>query len=259
VVFVDEGNSGFDSHVGTVSRSHTDINGRPMHARPTPDGCSRTPESSGVARAWRSSAEMRAGAGTPPPELAGRDELLESIHVAAERTWRHLAARSELLLGLRGVGKTVLLERVHDRTHADGFATVMIEATERSFIPALLAAELHRALLRLSRQQRLRDRVSRAGRALAGFVSALKRHGLERRSWRHRLYRPLVRPLHAPHYPRPRLAGVAKSGSGRRQAGTKSKSIQRQHRAFHRQTDGPPSRNELKLRGESACRSCGLP
>ena len=114
------------------------------------------------------------GAGTPPPELAGRDELLESIHVAAERTRRRLAARSVLLLGLRGVGKTVLLERVHDRTQADGFATVMIEATERSFLPALLAAELHRALLRLSRQQRLRDRVSRAMRALAGFVSALK-------------------------------------------------------------------------------------
>ena len=50
----------------------------------------------------------------------------------------------------------------------------MIEATERSFLPALLAAELHRALLRLSRQQRLRDRVSRAMRTLAGFVSALK-------------------------------------------------------------------------------------
>ena len=114
------------------------------------------------------------GAGTPPPELAGRDELLDSIHVAAERTRRRLAARSVLLLGLRGVGKTVLLERVHDRTQADGFATVMIEATERSFLPALLAAELHRALLRLSRQQRLRDRVSRAMRTLVGFVSALK-------------------------------------------------------------------------------------
>lgn len=114
------------------------------------------------------------GAGTPPPELAGRDELLESIHVAAERTRRRLAARSVLLLGLRGVGKTVLLERVHDRTQADGFATVMIEATDRSFLPALLAAELYRALLRLSRQQRLRDRVSRAMRTLAGFVSALK-------------------------------------------------------------------------------------
>ena len=113
------------------------------------------------------------GAGTPPPELAGRDALLGSIHVAAERTRRLLAARSVLLLGLRGVGKTVLLDRVHDVTQADGFATVMIEATERSALPALLAAELHRVLLRLSRQQRVRDLVSRAMRVLAGFVSAL--------------------------------------------------------------------------------------
>ena len=113
------------------------------------------------------------GAGTPPPELAGRDELLGSIHVAAERTRRRLAARSVLLLGLRGVGKTVVLDRVHDRTLADGFATITIEATERSALPALLAAELHRVLLRLSRQQRVRDLVSRAMRVLAGFVSAL--------------------------------------------------------------------------------------
>ena len=109
------------------------------------------------------------GAGTPPPELAGRDALLGSIHVAAERTRRLLAARSVLVLGLRGVGKTVVLDRVHDRTLADGFATIMIEATERSALPALLAAELHRVLLRLSRQKRVRDLVSRAMRVLAGF------------------------------------------------------------------------------------------
>ena len=141
----------------------------------SPETCS-TNSASGVSVPARISSAMASsmGAGTPPPELAGRDELLESIHVAAERARRRLAARSVLLLGLRGVGKTVLLERVHDRTQADGFATVMIEATERSFLPALLAAELHRALLRLSRQQRLRDRVSRAMRTLAGFVSALK-------------------------------------------------------------------------------------
>ena len=64
------------------------------------------------------------GAGTPPPEIAGRDALLGSIHVAAERIRWLLAARSVLLLGLRGVGKTVLLDRVHDRTLADGFATM---------------------------------------------------------------------------------------------------------------------------------------
>ena len=114
------------------------------------------------------------GAGTPPPEFAGRGDVLESIYVAAERTRRRLAARSVLLLGLRGVGKTVLLDRVHDQARADGFSTVVIEATERSALPALLATELYRFLLRLSRRQRVRDLASRALRVLAGFVSGIK-------------------------------------------------------------------------------------
>ena len=105
------------------------------------------------------------GAGVPPPELAGRDQLLESIHVSSERSRRSLAARSVLLLGLRGVGKTVLLDRVHRDAQGAGLATAMIEATERSALPALLAAELHGVLLRLSRQQRMRDMASRAMRA----------------------------------------------------------------------------------------------
>ena len=114
------------------------------------------------------------GAGVPPPELAGRDRLLESIHVSSERARRGLAARSALLLGVRGVGKTVLLDRVHREAQGAGFATIMIEAAERSALPALLAAELHGVLLRLSRQRKMRDMASRALRVLAGFVSALK-------------------------------------------------------------------------------------
>ena len=114
------------------------------------------------------------GAGTPPPELAGRDQLLETISVSTERTRRSLPARSVLLLGLRGVGKTVLLDRIHQNAQRDGFATFQIEATERSILPVALASELHIALLRLSRQERVRDLTSRAMRVLAGFVSALK-------------------------------------------------------------------------------------
>ena len=93
------------------------------------------------------------GAGTPPPELAGRDELLDAIRIATERTRRRNSARSMLLLGLRGVGKTVLLDRVHDEAQGARLATVMLEAAERNPLPALLAAELHPMLLRLSRQR----------------------------------------------------------------------------------------------------------
>lgn len=52
------------------------------------------------------------GAGTPPPELAGRDELLETVRIALARVRRRAPAKSILMVGLRGVGKTVLLERM---------------------------------------------------------------------------------------------------------------------------------------------------
>jgi len=50
------------------------------------------------------------GAGTPPPELAGRDELLESAAIALDRLRNGLAAKSLLLVGARGVGKNGALE-----------------------------------------------------------------------------------------------------------------------------------------------------
>jgi len=114
------------------------------------------------------------GAGVPPPELAGRDDLLDSIHVSAERTRRQLAARSVLLLGLRGVGKTVVLGRAQERAADAGLTTVMVEASDRSPLPAQLAGELHGALLRMSRQRRVRALATRALGVLAGFVAALK-------------------------------------------------------------------------------------
>ena len=113
------------------------------------------------------------GAGTPPPELAGRDELLETVNVSMERTRRSLPARSVLLLGLHGVGKTVLLDRIRRNAEGAGLATLLIEATERSVLPVALASELHLSLLRLSRQERVRNLTTRAMRALAGFVSTL--------------------------------------------------------------------------------------
>ena len=114
------------------------------------------------------------GAGTPPPELAGRDALLESVRIAIERARRGLPAKSVLMVGLRGVGKTVLLDRMRDEAEAAGVHTVRIEAPERRSLPALLAPQLRQALLRLSRNEQARDLAQRALRALAGFVGALK-------------------------------------------------------------------------------------
>jgi hypothetical protein len=114
------------------------------------------------------------GAGTPPPELAGRDELRESIRVAIERVRRGLPARSMMLVGLRGVGKTVLLDRMRDDAEGKGIHTLRMEAPEGRSLPALLAPQLRQALLRLSRNERAKQLSQRALRALAGFARSLK-------------------------------------------------------------------------------------
>jgi hypothetical protein len=114
------------------------------------------------------------GAGTPPPELAGRDELRETVRVALERTRAGLPTKSILMVGLRGVGKTVLLDRMREDAEAAGVHTLRIEAPESRSLPALLAPQLRQALLRLSRKERAHAAAQQALRALAGFAGALK-------------------------------------------------------------------------------------
>ena len=114
------------------------------------------------------------GAGTPPPELAGRDELRETVRVALERVRRGLPTKSILMVGLRGVGKTVLLDRMRDDAEAAGIHTMRIEAPESRSLPALLAPQLRQALLRLSRNDQAKAFGQRALRALAGFAKSLK-------------------------------------------------------------------------------------
>ncbi len=114
------------------------------------------------------------GAGTPPPELAGRDDIRETIRIATERTRKGLPAKSVLMVGLRGVGKTVLLDRMRDDAEAAGIHTIRIEAPEGRSLPALIAPQLRLALLRLSRNEKAKDLARRGLKALAGFASALK-------------------------------------------------------------------------------------
>jgi len=114
------------------------------------------------------------GAGTPPPELAGRDDLREQVRVGIERLRLGLPAKSLLMVGLRGVGKTVLLDRMRDDAETSGIHTLRIEAPEGRSLPALLAPQLRQALLRLSRQQAAKALAQRALRALAGFAKSLK-------------------------------------------------------------------------------------
>jgi len=114
------------------------------------------------------------GAGTPPPELAGRDELRETVRIALARVRLGRPTKSILMVGLRGVGKTVLLDRMREDAELSGIQTVFVEAPENRSLPAILAPQLRQALLRLSRNDRARDLAQRALRGLAGFATALK-------------------------------------------------------------------------------------
>src|SRR6266481_2737860 len=104
------------------------------------------------------------GAGLQPPELAGRDELIENASIDLERVSNGKSAKSLMLLGLRGVGKTVLLNKLLDVADRQGFRTAKVEAPEGGRLPELLAPELRRLLyaldLKAASGSKMREAVS---------------------------------------------------------------------------------------------------
>ena len=114
------------------------------------------------------------GAGTQPPELAGRDEVRESARIALERTRIGRSTKSVMMVGLRGVGKTVLLNLIREEAEASDIYALPIEAPENQSLPSILVPRLHTVLLKLSRRRAAKELAQRALRGLAGFVKALK-------------------------------------------------------------------------------------
>lgn len=114
------------------------------------------------------------GAGSPPPELSGRDSVREKMHQCLGRLRIGRPAKSMMLVGLRGVGKTVLLDQMMKDAEADGVITIRIEAPEGRSLPAMLAPQLRLGLLRLNRVAQAKGFAIRGLKALAGFASKLK-------------------------------------------------------------------------------------
>ncbi|TXL74085.1 ATP-binding protein [Vineibacter terrae] len=114
------------------------------------------------------------GAGSPPPELAGRDDVLEQASIAVDRIGKGLHARSLILVGLRGVGKTVLLNRMRQDAEAKKAVCTRIEAPEDRSLPAMLAPALRAALVRLDRLEAAAAAGNRLLGVLAGFLKAAK-------------------------------------------------------------------------------------
>jgi len=114
------------------------------------------------------------GAGSPPPELVGRDGVLEQARILLGRVQQKRSEKSILLTGLRGVGKTVLLNEMERIAESTGYRTILIEAHEDKSLGVLLAPHLRRLLFDLNRLAGVGDKVHRGLAVLKSFVGAIK-------------------------------------------------------------------------------------
>jgi hypothetical protein len=114
------------------------------------------------------------GAGVPPPELAGRDNLVEIARVAIARAKGGRPAKSAIMLGLRGVGKTVLLNAFEAIAEEQGCQTALLEIDPGTPLAQQLAPQLQHILHRLDRVKRAGNEVQKAFGALRAFASMFK-------------------------------------------------------------------------------------
>ena len=114
------------------------------------------------------------GAGSQPPELAGRDKIISDAEIAMQRVLLGKHDRSQILLGLRGTGKTVLLNKIERLAESHGHLTAFIEAPEDKSLAELLYPRIHQILRKLSMFENAKITVHGAMRALRAFASAFK-------------------------------------------------------------------------------------
>jgi hypothetical protein len=113
------------------------------------------------------------GAGSPPPALVGRKKILEDARVSLVRVKKGSHAKSFLLIGLRGVGKTVLLNEIQSLAEKEGYKTLFIEAPENKRLPALLLPPLRQILFSLDRVGSFNEQVKRGLRVLKSFAQSV--------------------------------------------------------------------------------------
>jgi AAA ATPase domain len=116
---------------------------------------------------------FRPGAGTRPPELVGRDALLTAFDNALGRARSCRPGKSQFVVGLRGVGKTVLLNEFQRRAERSGASVAYLEATEEGSFRSLLASKLRGLLLRKSAGGVAKRAYTTALQALKSFAWTL--------------------------------------------------------------------------------------
>ena len=109
------------------------------------------------------------GAGTRPPALVGREREIEAMDISLQRLLLGRDGRSQMLTGLRGVGKTVLLNEFEHLADARGYFHEHIEVSEDGDLPSRLAAAFRRVLLSMDAKRRIGERVRTALGILKAF------------------------------------------------------------------------------------------
>ena len=114
------------------------------------------------------------GAGAPPPELVGRDGVLEQARILLGRVRLKRPEKSLLLTGLRGVGKTVLLNEIERMSRKDGYQSILLEAHEEKPLGELIFPALKSLLYELDRAAGAGDKVKRGLAVLRSFIGSVK-------------------------------------------------------------------------------------
>ncbi len=114
------------------------------------------------------------GAGSPPPALVGRSDILNQGTILYARIKQRRAEKSLLLTGLRGVGKTVLLNKLEQLAKDSDFKTILIEAPVDKSLAEMLVPSLRQLLYRLDRLAGAGNRVRRGLAVLKSFISVIK-------------------------------------------------------------------------------------
>lgn len=114
------------------------------------------------------------GAGAPPPELFGRDPVLEEARVPLGRIKHGRPEKSLLLTGLRGVGKTVLLNEIERMARTTGYQAILLEAHEEKPLGELIYPALRSLLFELDRLAGAGDKVKRGLAVLRAFLGSIK-------------------------------------------------------------------------------------
>lgn len=114
------------------------------------------------------------GAGSRPPELAGRTAILEAGKISCGRAVQGRSARSIMLLGLRGTGKTVLLNEIGRHAEQEGLLVSKVESPEGESLARLIYPEMRKVMRSLSGTEAAKQMAIRGLKGLRNFASMFK-------------------------------------------------------------------------------------